>query len=238
MTSIPEMTLEELVRRIEKIRDVGWIRSYRKGNTGVGHTMEGLLGLPETNVALPDWGLLEIKTTRRDSKTPITLMSKAPKLHQYKSRAEFMQAHGYWDEKRNRQALYLTLDAISENNRHWKMIVDKDNERILFSHNDEIVASQDFQSLEDKLSRKVSNLVLIIAERKREGKEEFFRYDEAYLLANADITKCIELIENGDITFDWRMHVKSDGTVRDHGPCYRMLETKMPKLFREKIRII
>ncbi|MHA1771739.1 MAG: MvaI/BcnI family restriction endonuclease [Candidatus Thorarchaeota archaeon] len=238
MTTTPEMTLKELTRRIEKIRDVGWIRSYRSGDTGVGHTMEGLLGLQETNVALPDWGLLEIKTTRRDSKTPITLISKAPKLHQYKSRTEFMQTHGYWDDKRKRQALYITLDAISENSRHWKMIVDRNSERILFSHHNEIVASQDFQSLEEKLLKKVSNLVLIIAERKREGREEFFRYDEAYLLAHADIKKCIELIESGDITFDWRMHVRSDGTVRDYGPCYRMLEPKLPKLFRKKTRII
>ncbi len=44
MTSVLEMTVEELKRKIEKLRDLGWVRSYRKGNTGVGHTMEGLLG--------------------------------------------------------------------------------------------------------------------------------------------------------------------------------------------------
>ena len=238
MTGVLEMTVEELKRKIEKLRDLGWVRSYRRGNTGVGHTMEGLLGYGENNVALPDWGLLEIKTTRRDSSTPITLFSKSPKLVPGLSKKVFVEKHGYWDDKRQRQALYTTLNAISENSLGWKMVVDRGANTILFKHHREIVASQDPQSLKEKMAEKVSNLVLIIADRKREGKDEYFQYNEAYLLAGAEHERLLDIIEAGDLTFDWRMHLKESGTVRDHGPGYRMLESKLPNLYSHKERLV
>jgi hypothetical protein len=238
MTSILEMTADELKRKIEKLRDLGWIRSYRKGDTGIGHTMEGLLGYRENNIALPDWGLLEVKTTRRDSNTPITLFSKSPKLIPGLGRKEFIEKHGYWDDTRHRQALYTTLNATSENSLGWKMNVDRVTDSILFMHNGELVATQDPQSLEKKMAEKISNLVLIIADRKLDGKDEYFQYNEAYLLADADHERLLELIETGDITFDWRMHLRENGTVRDHGPGYRMLETKLHNLYSHRERLV
>ena len=238
MTSVLEMTVEEIKRKIEKLKGLGWVRSYRKGNTGVGHTMEGLLGYGENNIALPDWGILEIKTTRRDSSTPITLFSKSPALVPKTSRKVFMEKHGYWDDKRERQALYCTLNAISENSLGWKMVVDRGADSILFMHHGVTVATQDPTSLKEKMAEKLSNLVLIIADRKQEGKDEYFQYNEAYLLAGADHEHLLDLIEVGDITFDWRMHLKASGTVRDHGPGYRMLETKLPNLYGHKERLV
>ncbi|MHA1928599.1 MAG: hypothetical protein ACTSV2_08495 [Candidatus Thorarchaeota archaeon] len=34
MTSVLEMTVEEIKRKLEKLKDFGWVRSYRKGDTG------------------------------------------------------------------------------------------------------------------------------------------------------------------------------------------------------------
>lgn len=241
MTSVLEMTIEEIKRKLEKLKDFGWVRSYRKGNTGVGHTMEGLLGYGENNIALPDWGILEVKTTRRDSSTPITLFAKSPKLTLCSSRKEFVEKHGYWDAKRERQALYCTLNAETIQDgrcKGWKMEVDRRADAVLFVHHGEVVASQDSKSLKEKMAKKVLNLVLIIADRKQEGKDEYFQYNEAYLLAGADHEHLLDLIEAGDITFDWRMHLKANGTVRDRGPGYRMLETKLPKLYSHKERLV
>ena len=238
MTSVLEMTVEELKRKVEKLRDLGWVRSYRKGNTGVGHTMEGLLGYGENNIALPDWGLLEIKTTRRNSSTPITLFSKTPKLVPGLGRKVLVEKHGYWDDKQQRQALYTGFNAISENSLGWKMVVDRGANTIRFTHHKEIVASQDPESLKEKIAEKVLNLVLIIADRKRDGKDEYFQYNEAYLLVGANHERLLDLIEAGDMTFHWRMHLKESGTVRDHGPAYRMLESKLPKLYSHKERLV
>ncbi|MFW9889413.1 MAG: MvaI/BcnI family restriction endonuclease [Candidatus Thorarchaeota archaeon] len=238
MTSVFEMTVDELKHKVKRIRDLGWIRSYRKGDTGVGHTLEGWLGIGENNVSLPDWGVLEVKTTRRDSNTPITLFAKSPKLVKGTSRKEFMENHGYWDESKRRQALYTTLNAINPNSLGWMMVVDRVARKILFLHYTEVVAFQDTKTLKEKMREKLSNLVLIIADRKSDGRDEYFHYDEAYLLADADIDRLLDLVEAGDITFDWRMHLKSSGVVRDHGPGYRMLENKLPNLYRHRERII
>ncbi len=241
MTKVPEMTIAEIKRKLERLKELGWVRSYRKGPTGVGHTMEGLLGLGETNISLPDWGKLEIKTIRRNSNTPITLFSKSPKLKDCSSLKEFVEKHGYWDEKRERQALYCSLTSqMIETGRckGWIMRVDKESEDILFQHFKEVVAVQDALSLKKKMAEKLSNLVLIIADRKRERNAEFFQYNEAYLLANAAHDHFLDLIENGDIIFDWRLYLRPNGTVRDHGAAYRIKESKLVNLYAHRERLV
>jgi len=237
VTSPMEMTVEELKRKLQAMSQLGWIRSSRSGDTGVGHTLEGLLGYGEKNLFLPDWGEVEVKTTRADSSTPITLLSKSPTLVERLDRRSLVRRHGYWDPARQRQALYVTIDAVAPNSQGWIMKINEELDRIEFLHRGELVAYQDVTELSRKLEEKVSNLVLIIAERKREEKTEFFRYAEAYLLGNAAIDRLLTLLQTGVITFDWRMHLKDTGAVRDHGAVYRIAERNLHKLYtrREKL---
>jgi hypothetical protein len=238
MTSEIEMTIEELRRKLQKIKEVGWIRSARSGPTGIGHTLEGLLGYAENNISLPDWGTLEIKTTRKDQTNLVTLFSKTPTRVPGLTPAKLIEEHGYWDDEKNRQALYTTVTATEVNSLGWVMAINPIENRIEFFHNGEMVAYQNLESLQDILSKKLSNLALILAERKIENNVEYFRYDEAYLLANPDIEGLAELIKEGHLVFDWRMHLKSSGRARDHGPGYRILEKSMPKLFKHRERLI
>ncbi len=238
MTSIHEMTIEELRKKLEKLKDYGWIRSYRRGSTGIGHTMEGLLGFAENNLSIPDWGTVEIKSARRNSTSPISLLTKMPRIIEGLSRIDLVRKHGYWDTKQQRYALYTTLTATSVNSLGWKLFVNHSTQRIEFTHNNEIVAFQDFVQLQKALQKKVTNLVLIIADSRKEGKFEYFNYNEAYILSDADIKNLLILIENGDISFDWRMHLKTTGSVRDHGPAYRMQERKLINLYAVRKRLI
>ena len=52
--------------------------------------------------------------------------------------------------------------------------------------------------------------------RNSERKEEFW-YKEAYLLTDPDVDKFLELIEQDIIIIDLRMHIKENGSVRNHG---------------------
>lgn len=40
-------TLEDFIREYRKIKEMGWIRTHRAGPTGVGKTLEDLLGIEE-----------------------------------------------------------------------------------------------------------------------------------------------------------------------------------------------
>lgn len=238
MTSLVEMTVEELARKIQNVKELGWVRTARRGPTGIGHTLEGLLGYAENNISIPDWGVFEVKATRKDQRNLITLISKVPKLAEGITSRKLITEHGYWDRKMERQALYCTVSATDANSLGWRMTIDPLQTRIAFEHRGQAMAFQEIALLKDALSKKIGNLVLVSASRKLERREEFFHYDEAFLLANADLNRVTALLREGSILFDWRMHMRPDGSVRDHGPGYRMFEADLPKLYSIRKKLV
>lgn len=47
------MTIEEFKIKFKEIKEKGFIKSTRRGPTGIGHTLETYLGLKENNYASP-----------------------------------------------------------------------------------------------------------------------------------------------------------------------------------------
>jgi hypothetical protein len=74
-----EYTTEELLRRIRFEIAGKWHVGSRIGNDGnAGNTLEDLLGIPENNLKLPDWGEIELKTHQVDSSSLLTLLHREP----------------------------------------------------------------------------------------------------------------------------------------------------------------
>ena len=57
------MDITELKEKLSDINRRGYIVSLRKGNTGIGYTLETLLGVVENNLRSPDLGTIELKET-------------------------------------------------------------------------------------------------------------------------------------------------------------------------------
>ncbi|MBD3407104.1 MAG: hypothetical protein GF411_13380 [Candidatus Lokiarchaeota archaeon] len=238
LTSVIEMTTKELARKIEAIKALGFVRSARKGPTGIGHTFEGLMGYSENNISVPDWGVVELKTTRKNSDNLITLFSKVPKRRKGLTPKLLVEKYGYWDERKQRQALYTSINGTKPNSLGWILKIDEKENTLKIFHNGTEVAYQPLKELESIIDRKVNNLALVLADTKTKGKDEFFHYNEAWLLANPESENLIGLIRGGYLIFDWRMHIKSTGRARDHGPGYRIKESSLPKLYSEKVKLV
>lgn len=71
-------TLEDFIREYRKIKEMGWIRTHRAGPTGVGKTLEDLLGIEENNHDAPDFGEYELKSCRVNSQSMLTMFTKTP----------------------------------------------------------------------------------------------------------------------------------------------------------------
>ncbi len=57
-----------------------WLKGTHQGNDGnQGNTLEGLLGVAENNLQLPDLGEFELKTQKNESDSYVTLFHKEPK---------------------------------------------------------------------------------------------------------------------------------------------------------------
>lgn len=79
MSNWIDIPKNDLIERIKKIRDRGWIHTSRTKNDGaVGNTLEDLLGIPENNLAIAntlDW---ELKAQRINTTSLFTLFHLDP----------------------------------------------------------------------------------------------------------------------------------------------------------------
>lgn len=71
-------TLEELKEKLNKIKAAGFIKTHRANDTGIGKTLEDLLGIKENNLQTPDVVDIELKAKRIDSDSMLTIGTKSP----------------------------------------------------------------------------------------------------------------------------------------------------------------
>lgn len=100
-------TLEQFQQRFNEIKKQNWIQSIRRGPTGIGQTLEQVLGLTENNIALPDLHEIELKTHRIGSSAMITLFTFNRKAWKMKP-LEAIRKYGTKDIN-GRIGLYFTM---------------------------------------------------------------------------------------------------------------------------------
>jgi len=71
-------TITQIKKALKKLSEKGWIKSNRLHNTGIGKTLEDYLGITENNIALPDFGVMELKSQRTGTASMMTLFTKKP----------------------------------------------------------------------------------------------------------------------------------------------------------------
>jgi len=101
------MNLAEFVEKINELKKRGYIKTKRRGDTGVGYTLEQELGLSENNISGPDLKNIELKAQRRGSSSKITLFTFDGDVWKIKPKHLILK-YGYIDEK-GRKALYCTV---------------------------------------------------------------------------------------------------------------------------------
>jgi len=73
------ITLEQVSKILHAHKDT-WLLGTHQGNDGnQGNTLEGLLGVKENNLKLPDLGDIELKTQKAETGSFVTLFHKEPK---------------------------------------------------------------------------------------------------------------------------------------------------------------
>lgn len=56
--------LETIIEKLAVVKKRGFVKSLRKGPTGIGKTLETLLNIKENNISNPDFGKIELKAQR------------------------------------------------------------------------------------------------------------------------------------------------------------------------------
>ena len=232
------MRLSELVQKLREIKSMGFVPSLRSGDTGIGYTFESLMGLGETNIAIPDiGGKVEIKTTRRNASSLITLFTFNKGVWKY-PQSEILNTLGYYDQK-DRIALKNTIFFGRSNQQDIELHVDE-NRNTVFLTNLElgVIAEWDLYVIVGKFYTKMSRLLFVLADTKRIDRKEHFHFNEAYILQDPDVRAFLDSFKRSIIGIDLRMHLKESGAVRNRGTAFRLREPDLINLYSTKQKLI
>ncbi|MEM3432745.1 MAG: MvaI/BcnI family restriction endonuclease [Candidatus Methanomethyliaceae archaeon] len=234
------ITYNELIERLKKIKEKGYIKTHRAGNTGIGKTLEDLLGIKENNVPGPNAAMIELKSARKGARSMLTLFTKSPLPRGANSK--ILSRFGYESlEHSNRKELHTTVNAKEFNTIRGKLgfKIDVREDRInLITEEGEIIGYWDKKILASYFERKIPKLLYVKAEARGNGINEEFWFNEAWLLSSFDFDNFIGLVKEGTILVDIRIGQYPNGRPHDHGTGFRVLPDKLDLCFKHRERII
>jgi len=233
------MNLKTLKKKLQNIKKQGVVKSHRVGDTGIGKTLEDLLGIKENNIPLHDISdVAELKAYRKDATSMLTLFTLEPLPEGGDRDRLLLDNFGYSkrDNQRSKE-LHSTLSCRRYNNQGLKLSVGKDKIRVQ-GKGKRLNIYWDIESLEKKFHDKLPALVYVLADRKIIKNKEHFNFNEAYLLTDFDFESFKKMVKKDEIVVDFRMYYRPDGSVRNHGTGFRVKINKLYHAFKNKKKLI
>mgnify|MGYP000860116277 CR=1 FL=1 len=231
---------DELIQKLKAIKEMGYIRTHRSGNTGVGKTLEDLLGIKENNIPGPNSAMIELKSARKNAKSMLTLFTKAPLPK--KANTVLLERFGYESARSNeKKDLHTTVNAKIFNTLKGKQgfKIDIQEDRInIITPEGEIIGYWDRETLKNSFERKLPKVLYVKAEARGRGSDEEFWFNEAWLLSGFDFDNFVRLLKEGVIFVDIRIGQYPDGRPHDHGTGFRVFPDKLDLCFKYRERIM
>ncbi len=235
----------ELLGGLRDIARSGWVNSMRSGPTGVGYTLETLLGIAANNNQSPDYKGIEIKASRvRDGRqlSRTTLFSKTPdwKRSAVSNGLGLLNAYGY--RVNERLQLYCSLNHRPNSLGHYLNV--QDDDLILHSmykqsgdgSTEKKVLLWDIDQLRSSLSIKHPETFWVKANVRYDssGKEQF-QYTDVVHTKGPLLGNMVEMFRLGHMYLDYTIHeeFRKNGKQksRDHGYLFKIWQNKLPSLF-------
>jgi len=230
----------ELIEKLKAIKEMGYVKTHRTGTTGVGKTLEDLLGIVENNVPGPNAEMIELKSARKNVGSMLTLFTKSPLPR--KANSVLLQRYGYESARGNkRKELHTTVNATGYNQLKgipgFKIEIHEDRIDLVDVQN-EILGYWDKETLKTYFERKLPKLLYVKAEAKGRGSDEEFWFNEAWLLSGFNFNNFLNLLREGTILVDIRIGQYPDGRPHDHGTGFRVFPDKLDLCFEHRERIM
>ena len=212
------MTLEEVTEKLSEIKRMGYVRTLRRGPTGIGYTLETLLKIKENNISTPDLGEIELKA-QRENHTGLTTLFTFNRKAWKMDPLEAVKKYGSKD-KNGRLGLYYTM-GLKPNSAGLFLLVEDDSVSVK-SIDGNIIAKWELKEIERRFTSKVKSVLLVKAKVEERGGVEHFLFDRARLLSGG-VTQSIlrNQFKSEQLLLDLRLHDK--GTrARNHGTGFRV----------------
>lgn len=235
-----------IIEAFKKVKALGFVKSNRTNNTGIGKTFEDYIGVIENNLDEPDlWGY-EIKSHREETSSYVTLFTKSPdfprRANAYLNNKYGMPYEGNEVLKKLHTSIFASRFNTFGQHYSFRLINDRVARMIKIGvYNQSTKELLDdsvgytYETLARILTKKLSNLFYVRAERKYDGDEEYFFFNKADIYTTPSLNRFIELVDKGLIMYDIRIGSyqsgKNYGKAHDHGSGFRIIESNIKLLF-------
>lgn len=253
---MPNENLRLLQNAINQIMQLGWIDGHRPGNNGsVGNTLEDLLGIPENNLQLPDFGEWELKSRRNNTTSLLTLFHGEPEPRNRRIVPRILLPQFGWslihpgndyptDERSFRATLTTTFSdrgfIVKIDRRAQKVSIHFNSNRVDTRHASWLQTINNsrglndftdppywtFEFLENKLHTKLHNLVFVGAETRTHSGVEQLRYTNISVFVQPTLERLLTLLANGNLYIDFDAR-----TGHNHGTKFRINPQYLSQLF-------
>lgn len=232
----------ELLAMLRLVGERGYVPTQRPGDTGVGYTLETLLGIKCNSSKAPDYKGIEIKAGRSGSheKGRTTILSQVPdwKMSRLKGSGEILRERGRFNVQKNRVQLFHEMSATKPNS--YGLFLELEGELLLHqSWKDGATKIRDatwqLETLFARLAQKHGQTFWVKADSRGRGSEEEFHYATARYTSGVSEAKLPMLIEAGVISLDYTIKETSTGGAKDQGYLFKIRQADLPLLFKSPV---
>ncbi len=251
-------TKDSLTAELLAICQREWIPSYRRpGNDGaVGNTLEGLLGITENNLPLPNAAEWELKGQRRQTSSLVTLFHMDPSPRAMKLITGLLLPKYGWplDNHPNEWSFRQTISTPAPSDRGFQVKIDDTERKVVISFNASAVSEKQsswlrsveervglgelnpqpywgFDDLEHKAGTKLKNTFYILADARTQDGVEYFLYNGIIMLETFSFEKFIEMLRKGLIKVDFDARSGHGRGGHNHGTKFRIQANLFPTLY-------
>lgn len=234
------MTYLEIIKKLKMIKKIGYVKTHRSGTTGIGKTLEDLLGIKENNIPGPNAVMIELKSARKNTSSMLTLFTKSPLPK--KANSVLLKKYGYLSARGNkRKELHTTVNAKEFNKLKGKsgFKINIKNKRVnLINPKNKILGYWDKNTLKKSFERKLPKLLYVKAKTRGKRSDEEFWFNEAWLLNGFNFDNFLKLLKKRVILVDIRIGQYPNGRPHDHGTGFRVFPDKLDLCFEHRKRVM
>jgi hypothetical protein len=238
---------QELLLKMSEISARGYIKTMRSGDTGVGYTLESLLGIEANSSKAPDYKGIELKAARvgKGRAKQTTIFSQVPKWSSssLKGSREILEKHGRFNIKKSRKQVYHEISATKLNSYNLQLEVDESSGmlyQVFLNPENEMRQERDvvweIDHLVSRVEEKHKETMWISALARGKRSEEEFFYHKLKHTRGVDPAALQLLLDSGEMTVHYLIKELPSGAAKDQGYLFKMAPKYLPILF-DKITI-
>ncbi len=240
--------IQSLISKFKLIKEMGYVESVNNNSSGIGLTLEKLLGKKVDNFPLPDYKNIELKAKLAYSKTPISLFRLTPFGKDFYELKRIVKKYGYYTKSSgNQKYLNGSVYANIKNkigSYYYLLNINKEKhilELYIYNSKMELIDSctyWTFDNLEEALYRKLKILAFVTTYSTTKKNKRYYKYYKITIYKLKTFNDFLNAIENGKISVCFSVDIYKNGEKKGlqhyHGVCFRIYEKDLLAIFNKQ----